>query len=144
MWTSRSSGRRWSDLTTRGGRPSAPVSSQPAGSRGGSSWSRPNPSRFGITTSVSSSETTLLTAMLTSEITPVTIAQKKGDAIVVSQDEHPRATSLETLAKLNALLGSPAGRAYVAWRAAEHVQFGETREPIVQEVSLDEGTTALT
>jgi len=28
--------------------------------------------------------------------------------------------------KLNALLGSPAGRAYVAWRAAEHVKFGET------------------
>jgi acetyl-CoA C-acetyltransferase len=34
------------------------------------------------------------------EITPVTIAQKKGDAIVVSRDEHPRATTLETLAKL--------------------------------------------
>jgi acetyl-CoA acetyltransferase family protein len=32
------------------------------------------------------------------EITPVTIAQKKGDAIVVSQDEHPRATTLESLA----------------------------------------------
>jgi hypothetical protein len=28
--------------------------------------------------------------------------------------------------KLNALLGSPAGRAYVAWRAAEHVKFGGT------------------
>jgi acetyl-CoA acyltransferase len=34
------------------------------------------------------------------EITPVTIPQKKGDAIVVSQDEHPRATSIESLAKL--------------------------------------------
>ncbi len=34
------------------------------------------------------------------EITPVTIAQKKGDAIVVSKDEHPRETSLEALAKL--------------------------------------------
>jgi 3-oxoadipyl-CoA thiolase len=34
------------------------------------------------------------------EITPVTIAQKKGDAIIVSQDEHPRETSIETLAKL--------------------------------------------
>src|ERR1700754_4822706 len=34
------------------------------------------------------------------EITPVTIAQKKGDAIVVSKDEHPRETSLESLAKL--------------------------------------------
>ena len=28
--------------------------------------------------------------------------------------------------KLNALLGSPAGRAYVAWKAAENVKFGET------------------
>ncbi|WP_372659633.1 3-oxoadipyl-CoA thiolase [Hydrogenophaga sp.] len=34
------------------------------------------------------------------EITPVTIPQKKGDAIVVSKDEHPRETSLEALAKL--------------------------------------------
>ena len=34
------------------------------------------------------------------EITPVTIAQKKGEAIVVSKDEHPRETSLEALAKL--------------------------------------------
>lgn len=34
------------------------------------------------------------------EITPVTIPQKKGDAIVVSRDEHPRETSLEALAKL--------------------------------------------
>src|SRR5436189_5421652 len=34
-----------------------------------------------------------------SEITPVTIAQKKGDAIVVAKDEHPRETSLEALAK---------------------------------------------
>jgi 3-oxoadipyl-CoA thiolase len=34
------------------------------------------------------------------EITPVTIAQKKGEALVVSKDEHPRETSLEALAKL--------------------------------------------
>ncbi|MDP2450571.1 MAG: 3-oxoadipyl-CoA thiolase [Polaromonas sp.] len=34
------------------------------------------------------------------EITPVTIAQKKGDPIVVGKDEHPRETSLEALAKL--------------------------------------------
>ena len=35
-----------------------------------------------------------------SEITPVTIPQKKGDAVVVAKDEHPRETSLEALAKL--------------------------------------------
>ena len=34
------------------------------------------------------------------EIRPVTIAQKKGDPVVVSKDEHPRETSLEALAKL--------------------------------------------
>ena len=38
------------------------------------------------------------------EIVPVTIAQKKGDAIVVTQDEHPRETSLETLAKLKGIV----------------------------------------
>ncbi|MUO79026.1 3-oxoadipyl-CoA thiolase [Agrobacterium vitis] len=34
------------------------------------------------------------------EITPVTIPQRKGDPVVVDKDEHPRATTIETLAKL--------------------------------------------
>ncbi len=38
------------------------------------------------------------------EITPVTIAQKKGDPIVVNRDEHPRDTSLEVLAKLKPIV----------------------------------------
>jgi len=38
------------------------------------------------------------------EITPVSIAQKKGDAIVVTKDEHPRETSLEALAKLRGVV----------------------------------------
>ncbi|MGY5774902.1 3-oxoadipyl-CoA thiolase [Rhizobium sp. LEGMi135b] len=37
---------------------------------------------------------------LAKEITSVTIPQRKGDPIVVSKDEHPRATSMEALAKL--------------------------------------------
>lgn len=41
---------------------------------------------------------------LAAEITPVTIPQKKGEAIVVDQDEHPRATSLESLAKLKGVV----------------------------------------
>ena len=41
---------------------------------------------------------------LAREITPVTIPQKKGDAIVVTQDEHPRETSLEALAKLKGVV----------------------------------------
>ncbi len=39
-----------------------------------------------------------------SEIVPVTIPQKKGDAIVVSKDEHPRETSMESLAKLKGVV----------------------------------------
>ncbi|QKO20637.1 3-oxoadipyl-CoA thiolase [Rhodoferax sp. BAB1] len=38
------------------------------------------------------------------EITPVTIAQKKGETLVVSKDEHPRETSLEALAKLKPIV----------------------------------------
>ena len=41
---------------------------------------------------------------LAREITPVSIAQKKGDAIVVDTDEHPRATTLEALAKLKPIV----------------------------------------
>ncbi|MGX5666786.1 3-oxoadipyl-CoA thiolase [Rhizobium daejeonense] len=37
---------------------------------------------------------------LAKEIVPVTIPQRKGDPIVVEKDEHPRATTIETLAKL--------------------------------------------
>ena len=38
---------------------------------------------------------------LAKEITPVTIPQRKGEPVVVSKDEHPRAgTTVETLAKL--------------------------------------------
>ena len=38
------------------------------------------------------------------EITPVTVPQKKGDAIVVAKDEHPRETSLEVLGKLKPIV----------------------------------------
>jgi 3-oxoadipyl-CoA thiolase len=38
------------------------------------------------------------------EIVPVTIAQKKGDPLVVATDEHPRDTSLEALAKLKGVV----------------------------------------
>ncbi|MCC8394712.1 3-oxoadipyl-CoA thiolase [Paraburkholderia sp. MMS20-SJTR3] len=41
---------------------------------------------------------------LAQEIVGVTIAQKKGDPITVTQDEHPRETSLETLAKLKGVV----------------------------------------
>ncbi|MCU0868271.1 MAG: 3-oxoadipyl-CoA thiolase [Burkholderiales bacterium] len=41
---------------------------------------------------------------LAREIVPVTIAQKKGDPIVVDRDEHPRETTLEALAKLKGVV----------------------------------------
>ncbi|WP_241300243.1 3-oxoadipyl-CoA thiolase [Burkholderia stabilis] len=41
---------------------------------------------------------------LAAEIVPVTVAQKKGDPMIVSLDEHPRETSLEALAKLKGVV----------------------------------------
>jgi 3-oxoadipyl-CoA thiolase len=38
------------------------------------------------------------------EIVPVPVAQKKGEAIIVAKDEHPRATTLEALAKLKGIV----------------------------------------
>ncbi len=50
------------------------------------------------------SQTRALTAQtsgrLAREIAPVSIPQRKGDPVIVAADEHPRATTLETLAKL--------------------------------------------
>ena len=42
--------------------------------------------------------------ILAQEITPITIPQKKGDAVEVDKDEHPRETSLEALAKLKGVV----------------------------------------
>ncbi len=38
------------------------------------------------------------------EITPVSVPQRKGDPVSVAQDEHPRETSLESLAKLKGVV----------------------------------------
>lgn len=38
------------------------------------------------------------------EITPVVIPQRKGDPVVVDQDEHPRETTLEALARLKPIV----------------------------------------
>lgn len=40
---------------------------------------------------------------LAKEITPVSIPQRKGDPVIVDRDEHPRATSVEALAKLKSV-----------------------------------------
>jgi 3-oxoadipyl-CoA thiolase len=41
---------------------------------------------------------------LAQEIVSVSIAQKKGDPVLVSQDEHPRETSMEALARLKGVV----------------------------------------
>jgi hypothetical protein len=41
---------------------------------------------------------------LAEEIVAVTVPAKKGDPVVVDRDEHPRATTLEALAKLNGVV----------------------------------------
>ncbi|MER8631567.1 3-oxoadipyl-CoA thiolase [Mesorhizobium opportunistum] len=40
---------------------------------------------------------------LAREITPVVVPQRKGDPLIVDRDEHPRATTFETLSKLKPL-----------------------------------------
>ena len=42
--------------------------------------------------------------ILAQEITPVPIPQKKGEAILFEHDEHPRATSIEALARLKGVV----------------------------------------
>jgi 3-oxoadipyl-CoA thiolase len=56
------------------------------------------------------SQTNALAAQLAgyfaNEITPVTLTAKKGDPVVVSVDEHPRATTLEALAQLKPIVSA--------------------------------------
>ena len=47
-----------------------------------------------------------LAGFFDSEITAVTIPQKKGDPVVFARDEHPRETSLEVLAKLKPVVNA--------------------------------------
>ncbi|EJM95754.1 3-oxoadipyl-CoA thiolase [Herbaspirillum sp. YR522] len=42
--------------------------------------------------------------VLAQEIVVVSVAQKKGDPVLVTQDEHPRATSLDALARLKGVV----------------------------------------
>jgi len=44
---------------------------------------------------------------LAQEITPVAVPQRKGDALVVECDEHPRASTLEKLSTLKAIFANP-------------------------------------
>lgn len=61
--------------------------------------SREDQDRFALA-SQKKAAAAIASGRMAAEIVPVTIPQKKGEPRVVTQDEHPRATSLEVLAKL--------------------------------------------
>lgn len=65
--------------------------------------SREDQDRFAVA-SQSKAAAAQANGILAQEIIGVTIPQKKGEAVVVSQDEHPRATSMEALAKLKGVV----------------------------------------
>ena len=65
--------------------------------------SREDQDRFAVA-SQNKAATAQQNGTLAEEITPVSITQKKGEAVVVSQDEHPRSTSVEALAKLKPIV----------------------------------------
>ncbi|MCS3602082.1 3-oxoadipyl-CoA thiolase [Buttiauxella sp. BIGb0471] len=44
------------------------------------------------------------TGMFDDELIPVSIAQRKGEALLFNRDEHPRSTSIEALAKLKGVV----------------------------------------
>ncbi|WP_294240168.1 3-oxoadipyl-CoA thiolase [uncultured Sphingomonas sp.] len=61
--------------------------------------SREDQDRFALA-SQQKAAAAIASGRMAAEIVPVTIPQKKGEPRIVTQDEHPRATSLEVLAKL--------------------------------------------
>jgi acetyl-CoA acyltransferase len=61
--------------------------------------SREDQDRFALTSQARAAEAQQA-GQFAHEIVPVTIPQKKGDPLVVSKDEHPRATTMEALARL--------------------------------------------
>lgn len=61
--------------------------------------SREDQDRFALS-SQQKAQAAIASGRLAQEIAPVSIAQRKGDPILVNQDEHPRATSLEKLSGL--------------------------------------------
>ncbi|MGR3590437.1 MAG: 3-oxoadipyl-CoA thiolase [Limimaricola soesokkakensis] len=63
------------------------------------SISREDQDVFALRSQVKAAEA-IASGRLAREITPVEIPQRKGDPKIVDTDEHPRATSLEALAKL--------------------------------------------
>ncbi len=79
------------------------------------------------------------------ELMPVMIAQRKGDPIVIERDESPRKTTLEALAKLKPIYGSPtvtAGNAPPLSAGAGAILYMTRKE--AQEKGLNPLATILT
>lgn len=66
--------------------------------------SREAQDRMGFSSQQKASQA-IAAGVMAEEIVPVTISQRKGDSVVIDKDEHPRATTLESLAKLKSLTG---------------------------------------
>jgi acetyl-CoA acyltransferase len=64
---------------------------------------REDQDRFAVSSQVKAAEAQK-NGILAQEIVPVIVPQKKGDPIIVSQDEHLRATNMEALAKLKGVV----------------------------------------
>lgn len=61
--------------------------------------SREDQDRFALA-SQEKAAAAIASGRMAAEIVPISVPQRKGDPLVFAQDEHPRATSLEALAKL--------------------------------------------
>ena len=61
--------------------------------------SRDDQDKMALSSQIKAS-TAIQNGRLAKEITPVKIAQRKGDVLIFEKDEHPRSTSLEKLSSL--------------------------------------------
>src|SRR6478609_557515 len=70
---------------------------------------------------------------LAKEILPVSIPQRRGEPVVVDTDEHPRATSLEALARLKPI--NPGGTASAVLIASERAVAAYNLTPLARVTS---------
>lgn len=66
--------------------------------------SREDQDRMGLASQDKASKA-IATGILAEEIISISIPQRRGDPVIVDKDEHPRATTLEALAKLASITG---------------------------------------
>ncbi|GAB0113638.1 3-oxoadipyl-CoA thiolase [Acidisoma sp. C75] len=79
--------------------------------------SRADQDRFALA-SQAKAEAAQRSGRLGREITPVSVPQRKGEPLLVERDEHPRATSLDALARLKPINPGIAGATVTAGNAS--------------------------